>query len=23
MFFLGEFAGGMMGSELVKWVKSH
>ncbi|EGD9835642.1 DNA-binding response regulator, partial [Escherichia coli] len=21
MFILGEFAGGMMGSELVKWVK--
>ncbi|ENS3338425.1 response regulator transcription factor, partial [Escherichia coli] len=23
IFILGEFAGGMMGSELVKWVKSH
>ncbi|WMY53602.1 response regulator transcription factor [Escherichia coli] len=23
IFILGEFAGGMMGSELIKWVKSH
>lgn len=23
IFILGEFAGGMMGAELVKWVKSH